>query len=530
MSPPLDANEQAVKHSDDSHWTYLVELSATKIGYDNKSVYGGLSKFDHLRQDLTAVTADSSSQIIAMVPNISNGTVETYKIADGQFLPMGFAPSEGIAADTARLVSMAPRDGRVALIFQGTGNRQGVAGGIYDWITTPIEEFRQAIAEGLKASSRSQLDLVSLDDCSSGSAPVLAQLAPVAKAIVASEAPEQASETSDGQAIVPALGSALKDQPADGLALGERIVAFSQYQCQPSNSWDCGAETLALYDSAKVPAFIDALNGFGQALAKTLDNPGQRPLLETIVNRLPELPRDGLDNKYLTDLYGFTQQVLQAFPDGSDELAAAARRLLTAQKAMLVTDYSSSPNMNGVSVLLPADEAAKTFDATRATIESISTGARSAVDRFQSGGNQDPLIVRRWLSEMYNDLSTAAPKDTLSSWTLGSGDALAPSDAPGSLPAIAAAKPVIDKLKELRTKPVISQGDLTELISMAEQAKQMDAIRTVWLREARGKMSPGVEALASEAELSGIPGWQNFVSKLLLSGFDRGNSVVPQTP
>lgn len=524
-----DTLPAATRHSDGAQWTYLVNLSADLNGRDN--YFGALKKLDQMRTELTSLTGDGRSQVIAMIRNSSTGCIEMYKIANGKVEKMGEAPSKGTAADLQRLVSMAPDDGKVALINQGHGQgNEGVASD-GDRDPVPVFEVANAVKNGLQTSGRQQLDMLSFDSCLMGNGAALGDIAPVARTVVASEALEFASSRGDGQEVTRTLAAMMKQPPADGDALGRELVRQSGALCDETRPADapppgrrpeqCGVETLAVYDGTKIKEFSDALTGFGNALSSSLDNPANRAAINDIIKNLPRLP--GGDPPDLKDLHQFAEAVLAGIRSGKIKddadrtLQNAAVNVIAAQGRMIPADYSSLPGFRGVNVLLMGQEPdkGKRYDETASNVDKAVTQVNGLIEKLGANPPLNPQQLRLELKKVMDSL-TADEKEGMII-RLGPMRLIGPHD--GGMPGM---QDLMKAMRDLTKQPVITAQDLAQLrdklrttgTTLAEQ-------RTTWLSQQREDSRQVIERLL-KAQLHGQPlesatGWEAFVIKMHLT-------------
>ncbi len=517
------------RHSDGAQWTYLVNLSADLNG--TNTYFGALRKLDQMRTELMPLTADGRSQVIAMIRNSSTGCIEMYKIAGGKVEKMGEAPSKGTAEDLQRLVSMAPDDGKVALINQGHGLANEGVSGDGDRDPVPVADVANAIKNGLQTSGRQQLDMLSFDSCLMGNAAALGDIAPVARTVVASEALEFASSRGDGQEVTRTLSAMMKQPPTDGEALGRELVRQSGATCDETRPTEpqelgrrpeqCGVETLAVYDGTKIKEFSDALTGFGNALSTALDNPANRAAINDIIKNLPRLP--GGDPPDLKDLHQFAEAVLAGIrsgkikDDGNRTLQNAAVNVIAAQSRMIPADYSSLPGFRGVNVLLLGQEPdkGKRYDETSNNVDKAVTRVTELIEKMGSGQPLTPQQLRTELKKVADSLNAAEKEGLI--LRMGPFRLVGPHD--GAMPGM---QDLMKAMSDLTRQPMITAQDLSQLRDkLRTTGTTLSEQRTTWLAQQREDSRKAIERML-KAQLHGQPlesatGWDAFVIKMHLT-------------
>jgi hypothetical protein len=495
-------------HADGKDWTYLVNLTANLGGSAQK-------KLEEMHDRLTGLTSDGRSQVIAMVRNQQTGALDIFRFADGKQELLGSKPIEGSARDIERLLSLAPTDGKVALINQSHGSDAAGIQGDQDVNPLTPGELAGAVRNGLSASGRTKLDTLSLDACLMGNSQALADLSPkdhpIADAIVASEVPEYPSQTGGGQEIVAALAAALNRPPANGTDFGRGLIHQSENACRSTRqqSENCGVETLAVYDSSKIPEFTRALSSFGEALSSALETPGNRDAMDKLIGDLQPLG-DGL--YHLRDLSAFAEGVVQAIGDGHGSikddpnftLRSAASAVLATQREMIPASFDRDPQNHNVSVLLPpaGTKAETEFDKVTTALTAASHKLDDMVTSVQAGNGPDQRSIQDALLQTSTSLITDS----------------APLKQDGSAPQ-RPEQNVQAAIEKLLNQDGISANDLQQLAALTGNTlSRLQANKSAWIDQARRQASRRVEELLHERlgdmPLASVTGWEKFITRL----------------
>ena len=137
------------------------------------------------------------------------------------------------------------------------------------WLGTALDEqtnhmmslssLQQALQSGLTGAGKAKYEMLGFDSCLMSNTAVLGTLAPMANWITGS------AELEPGHGWDYSGFSAIKGGGGSGLDLGRAISdAFMRYA--KSQNTDAGV-TLAVVDTSKVPALMDAVNGAGNELS-----------------------------------------------------------------------------------------------------------------------------------------------------------------------------------------------------------------------------------------------------------------------
>lgn len=395
-------------------WTYLIDEAATFN--TDQGPLGAPHDSEQFKQ-LAEQTRGTPDQIIVQSSNSDNSNITMYRIADGKVTDFGTYTSQGLVADLKDLVSMAPANNPVALIVSSHGDAGG--GLVGDNGTASLDELSKAIKDGSALAGRAdKLDLLSLDSCVMANVKVLEQMNPLAQTIVAAETIESVGmQTSDsarqlvqGQSIYDSLSSLLQKPPASGLDVGNEILSQSLKDCPPDANF-CGADTLAVINTAAGEKFSQALSDFGDALKSAATDSSNIDTIDNAILGSPEVT-GSLGTDELRDLKSFVSNIQTAISDGrlSDAdgtLSGAAQKLLEAHDSYapsvyniatvsrIDSGYSENSPLNGISVFLPQqafsikdrDDSAATHnvDAAIRTLNAYSTQINDIAQKLEDG-------------------------------------------------------------------------------------------------------------------------------------------------
>jgi hypothetical protein len=420
-------------------WTYLIDEAATFN--TDQGPLGAPHDSEQFKQ-LAEQTRGTPDQIFVQSSNGDNSNITMYRIADGQVTDFGTYASQGLVADLKDLVSMAPANNPVALIISSHGDAGGGLAG--DNGTASLDELSKAIQDGSALAGRTdKLDLLSLDSCVMANAKVLEQLNPLAQTIVAAETIEsvgmQFTDSSkqlvQGQSIYDSLNNLLQKPPASGLDVGNEILSQSLKDCPPDANL-CGADTLAVINTAAGEKFSQALSDFGDALKRAATDSSNIDTIDNAILGSPEVTGSP-GTEELRDLKSFVSNIQTAISDGrlSDAdgtLSSAAQKLLEAHDSYapsvyniatvsrIDSGYSENSPLNGISVFLPQqafsikdrDDSAATrnVDAAIRTLNEYSTQITDIAQKLEDGNTtpQDAseraqystMLVQNYISDL----------------------------------------------------------------------------------------------------------------------------------
>lgn len=399
---------------DANSWTYLVNLTATMLPMSGG---GSGHKYDQLK-NLKDLTKATNSEVIVQEYDDQTGMLRRYEIAHGQINEFEPTKSFGTAKDLQNLVAMAPAEGHIGLINEAHGN--GALGFHGDAGAFSIENFQTAVQNGLAATGRTSLDVLSIDSCLMGNVNFLSSVSSLSKNIVASELEEFSSiELSaspprtiyDMQPEDAYLAAMLKHPPADGKEAAKTIFDISSKTCDsqspPNNA--CGTPTLAIYDSQAAPQAELALDKFGEALQQAIKEPSARSAVDALISKFPDLSQSG---DHLRDVDSFAQGIVRLIDSGelSDphrQLRDAANSSIAADKALVKGAYLNTnslwaqivgtQNLHGLNVFLPGAN----FD------------IRKEAENMVDNGDAQTMPLNELLDK---EIASALPNDSNGGW------------------------------------------------------------------------------------------------------------------
>ncbi|MBI4533612.1 MAG: hypothetical protein HY711_06660 [Candidatus Melainabacteria bacterium] len=374
-------------------WTICINLNASDV--ENGVQIGGNAEYTQLQQ-LASQTA--GKPVTVLVQNVVENPnrpgaylLNCYEISNGQVNQLPQTECNSLAQGVTNLLTTATQNypsEKIALINQSHG---GGTAGLSDGQrgNCSLDNFVNAVRQGLAGSGHQKLDLLDFDACSMGNSGVAGRVSEVAEHMVASAAPEMGYGGSyDAQNLTAIVKDVLDNPQMNGNDLGEAIVENANAGLNgnsvesPGNNHHEGTDTLAHFHLRRYEEFRGALNNLGNALAQVAQDPRQQEVLQQIIQNTPSYPA-GRQGSSTRDLQQFAQQVTAAIdtgqlndPDGS--LRQTANALLSAQdnltglyhansqarQAPVDVDTQNNENspragyeqMGGLSVFLPSHD------------------------------------------------------------------------------------------------------------------------------------------------------------------------------
>ena len=247
----------------------------------------------------------------------------------------------GIAANPAQ---------HYALIISDHGaSWPGVGGDISaDEDGLSLGELSDAITAGLATAGVDHLDLLGFDACLMATFEVATQLSPLADRMVASQ------ELEPGHGWDYAAFGVLDDPAAaDVDALGNALL--DGYQQQAATEETDSDITLSLLDLTKVPALVDAVDGFANAVVEQA--PATAPVIGRVRAKTIGFGRssDPTQDTQMTDLGQLVQQVGADAPAVAEQATAVTDAL--AEVVVREVDGRATTKATGLSVYFPPNAA-----------------------------------------------------------------------------------------------------------------------------------------------------------------------------
>lgn len=372
---PSKKNSVTQKQNSES-WTYVVNLTTSmlpSLGNGPDGSAGADYKYSELMK-LKGLTKNSNSEVIVQEFDSKTNMLRRFELSQGQIRESKPMKSNGTADDLQNLLSTAPKTGHLALIQEAHG--QGDLGFDTDAGRFAVADFQKAVKNGLQATGRSSLDMLSMDSCLMANVQVLAKISGLANRVVASELEEFSSvELShsppitqfDMQPISKYLEALLEKPPKDGEEAAETVVSVSAKTCAiEAPKWQtCGTPTLGIYDPSVAPGAEKALNQFGVALQEAAINPVQKLAINGLIDMLPDISEVP---DHLRDVDRFTNLVVSLVNQGVirdplHQVMNAAQNVLSADRR-LKTNFYVNPearivknvgkdNLTGLNTFLP---------------------------------------------------------------------------------------------------------------------------------------------------------------------------------
>jgi hypothetical protein len=333
-------------------------------------------KYNQL-QSLQNLTIKSNSEVIVQAFDQESGLLKRFEIAHGKIDFLKPVKSAGTARDLQNLVSMAPREGHLALINEAHGN--GDLGFMGDADNLSVSHFRQAIKDGLAATGRTTLDVLGLDSCLMANVQALKQMAPLAKNVIASELEEFSNvafgtpptTTFDMQPVEQYLSRMLRYPPQKSEQAAFDMLKTSARRCnsQVLKNGICGTPTLAIYSPGYAVAAERALDQFGTRLTTAMGAPTVKTSIDSLIGKLQDVS-EGVDQ--LRDVDDFATGIIKLTEEGTikdkdGKLKLAARHVLRADRdltqlmyvnksATIVKYIGDAYRLHGVNTFLPGSD------------------------------------------------------------------------------------------------------------------------------------------------------------------------------
>ncbi len=363
-------------------WTFAINFT-TDFG-DNQGVMSGMERLE----EFAAKTKGSNVKIVAQAafprdaeicgediqcfaPGSSKYRLDRYLLADGKLKFIDSVDSNGYAADVESLVKLTSKNypgKRMGLIIDshGSGN-EGLLG---DTGTAGVDEFVQAVQNGLKDSGHAKFDILDFDTCLMAQDGALGKISKVADQVVASAETESIY---NAQNYLDPIAGLIKKPETDGFTLARQIVSETHKDMEfwKFEGWMPAVQTLGHFNMRQYEQFKKNLDQFGEELVKSLNNPANRPVIEAAIDNSRKYGSSGhlmalmfgtsINQKNRTDLKDFTERVLSAIDSGeiSDPdrtLKKAAYDVMSA-RGMFVDSYHGDGDYKaagGISTFLPS--------------------------------------------------------------------------------------------------------------------------------------------------------------------------------
>lgn len=325
-----------------------------------------------------AATNATSSDAPASAASKTTPMLSRYIIHDGVITPAEKVASKGMAGDVEDLLKYASQNApsdSIALAIKSHGDGgAGITGGTGH---ATLLEVTEAIRSGLKGSGHDRLDVLDFDSCIMSAPSVLSAVHSAADHVVASQEPETAGKTFDGQNLNAALTDLLRNPGMSPVELSKDLVEKANHGATPevgqSSHGDTlkhvGADTLASYESSEFKQFHQAMNELGGLLSKSAQNDESRKAIVDIIDKTKRLPTENSDpNPYrdgYRDLKDFVSDIKAGaergtISDADGSIARAAQNVLDGQSKMTEA-YSGSAiggydKLGGLYTFLPVSE------------------------------------------------------------------------------------------------------------------------------------------------------------------------------
>lgn len=382
----------------ENDWTVLVQIGAQpgnpngETKSDNKcsttnSDKGALDAEHQKYQKLVEIAKDTKDKsIVTDVQIVVNANehkkdlppqyiLERYEIKNGNIETLPSAPSEGSDKDIVSLekfgLSRNPAK-RVALIdnVHGRGNigTHGEADHgpkLEDRILDP-KQLTDAIAEGLKDSGHTKLDLLDMDSCLMGQDGFLRLAKTVTNNLVASPEKEPSPAQNIGR-IVSQLSSSTSENGQD---LGREIVNEARQGANIGKDGTQGTKTLAYYNLNEMNTFDANLDKFAKDLSKYIEEPEKgydtASKTKAVKEAFSEAKSYGETEEGKKDLDSILKNLPKEIKD--DPILSDDIRKLLASEHKLIDSFfgdqqSGYSQLGGLSVYVPKKLATKNSDA-----------------------------------------------------------------------------------------------------------------------------------------------------------------------
>lgn len=309
-----------------------------------------------------------------LVTTFDSREVATYRLENGHIALVERGETRGFQKDLEHLLARASAragDGHLGLIIQSHGFAGAGLGG--DSGKSTLAELELSLTNGLKASGRSALDLLSFDACSMGNMDVVQALQGEARHVVASAELEFAFSDADGQNLRAALNALVGNPDMTPGDYASRFVELAREglnddsgNLRPDMS---GTETLAHFDVSRFSDLDLSLSRLGGELSAIVNNQEKKSYMVGLIESLGSFRRESFDSGGFRatnrDLGLFLNALDSAIhkgelPDPNGSLSQSVRDV-RASVQNLVRSYHGEPyngydRMAGLSVFLPGAE------------------------------------------------------------------------------------------------------------------------------------------------------------------------------
>ncbi len=529
----LESNPKSTPEVEKRDWTVMVNLSTRlKVGSVESGADNKLTQLKELADSTKGKSIAIVAQLTEKNPDYkpdsdqSEFLVKRYMIKDGAFNEVEKKNSEGPAKDLEDLISsaakLAPSE-KIALIQQSHGG--GAKGVKQDNGMVSLDQFHEALKNGLASSGRNKFDLVDFDSCIMGQDSVVTTMADVAKELVASEettssfqkGPNEKSLAADSQNLKAPLEKLVSNTKMNGDDLANTFVECAKNGANDGKREDGsvvrGTDTLAHYDTESAEKLKQAQDQFGTELAAAIKDPKVRDTVAKIIESTPRMVasikveklRDGCENRDLKTFASLIQEAVKdgKIPDSSGKLASAAENVTKAIDTTVENKHAKNgilnyEDMGGLSAFLPSDIfrdslAQAKLGTPLAFFSSVASGFADAEAKHPDRTKEIQFTTTKQLNQFYESLKGK----------LGTED-------PKQLAPI---KAELDALNQATTAKEFRE----HLNALAKQSKNMldSPLNTRLAETERAKIREGHEHIQKlQKRASGDSNWISFLEGL----------------